>query len=266
MPGWRAQWVRSRPVTVQPSASDQRSRWVAVSGMGGACTVGTVMPSPPGAAPRRPRVVAGEVEEHLVERRAAQGDVLDRDAGRVQLAAAAVSAATRSPTGALTRRASGSTSGWSPDTRPTMAAVAAGWSARAATTSIRSPPSLDFSSSGDPSAITRPWSITETWSASWSASSRYWVVSSTVVPSATSARTAAQTSLRPRGSRPVVGSSRNSTGGARIRLAARSRRRRMPPEYCLTGLAPVSARPNRSSSSSARRRRRPRPGGGAGRT
>ena len=35
---------------------------------------------------------------------------------------------------------------------------------------------------------------------------------------------------RPRGSRPVVGSSRNSTGGAASRLAATSRRRRMPPE------------------------------------
>ena len=48
------------------------------------------------------------------------------------------------------------------------------------------------------------------------------MVSSTVVPPATSARTGSQTSLRPRGSSPVVGSSRNSTGGARIRLAARS--------------------------------------------
>ena len=33
-----------------------------------------------------------------------------------------------------------------------------------------------------PSAITLPWSITTIWSASRSASSRYWVVSSTVVP------------------------------------------------------------------------------------
>ena len=35
---------------------------------------------------------------------------------------------------------------------------------------------------------------------------------------------------RLRGSRPVVGSSRNSTGGCATRAAARSRRRRMPPE------------------------------------
>src|SRR4029450_9466487 len=65
----------------------------------------------------------------------------------------------------------------------------------------------------DPSAITRPWSITEIRSASWSASSRYWVVSSTVVPPATSALTASQTSLRPRGSSPVGGSARHSPGG-----------------------------------------------------
>ena len=93
-------------------------------------------------------------------------------------------------------------------------------------------------------------------SASWSASSSCWVVSSTVTPSFTSARMAAQTSLRPRGSRPVVGSSRNSTAGERIRPAARSSRRRIPPEYCATGLPPVSARPKRSSSSSARARAR----------
>ena len=90
-----------------------------------------------------------------------------------------------------------------------------------------------FSAGGVPSAITRPWSITAIRSASWSASSRYWVVSRTVVPAATSARTAAQTSVRPRGSSPVVGSSRNSTGGGgsarpRGRAAAASRRSTWP--------------------------------------
>ena len=42
-------------------------------------------------------------------------------------------------------------------------------------------------------------------------------------------------SVRPRGSRPVVGSSRKSTGGLATRAPARSSRRRMPPEYVLTG-------------------------------
>ena len=54
-------------------------------------------------------------------------------------------------------------------------------------------------------------------SASRSASSRYCVVSSTVVPSATTRRTASQTSARPRGSSPVVGSSRKSTAGRVMR-------------------------------------------------
>jgi hypothetical protein len=93
--------------------------------------------------------------------------------------------------------------------------------------------------------------------ASWSASSRYWVVSSTVVPTAASARIICQTSLRPCGSSPVVGSSRNSTRGATIKLAARSSLRRMPPEYCRTGLASASVRANWLSSSSARCRAAP---------
>ena len=53
-----------------------------------------------------------------------------------------------------------------------------------------------------PSAITRPWSMTAMRSASRSASSRYWVVSSTVVPSATSSSIVSHRSTRLRGSRP----------------------------------------------------------------
>ena len=56
---------------------------------------------------------------------------------------------------------------------------------------------------------------------------------------------------RVRGSRPVVGSSRKIRGGRVIRLAARSRRRRMPPEKCLIGLAAASWRSNCSSSRAA---------------
>ncbi len=67
-------------------------------------------------------------------------------------------------------------------------------------------------------------------SASWSASSRYCVVSSTVQPWATSSRMVSHIWPRVRGSRPVVGSSRKISGGREIRLAARSSRRRMPPE------------------------------------
>ncbi len=81
-----------------------------------------------------------------------------------------------------------------------------------------------------PSAMTLPWSTTAMRSASWSASSRYWVVNSTVVPAATSARTISQTWLRLRGSRPVVGSSRKISSGVTTMLAAMSIRRRMPPD------------------------------------
>ena len=59
-------------------------------------------------------------------------------------------------------------------------------SASARWTSSRSPPTRALSSSAVPSAITMPWSMTAMRSASRSASSRYCVVSSTVVPSATS--------------------------------------------------------------------------------
>ena len=119
-------------------------------------------------------------------------------------------------------------------------------------TSTRSPPSLAFSSDGVPSATTRPASMTVIRSASRSASSRYWVVSSTVVPSATTRRTASQTSARPRGSSPVVGSSRNSTAGRVMRAAAMSSRRRMPPEYVDTLRSAASATSIASSSSAAR--------------
>ena len=75
-----------------------------------------------------------------------------------------------------------------------------------------------------------PRSSTAMRSARRSASSRYWVVSSTVTPAAASPVTSSHIACRLRGSRPVVGSSRKITSGLPIRLAARSRRRRMPPE------------------------------------
>ena len=67
-------------------------------------------------------------------------------------------------------------------------------------------------------------------SASCSASSRYCVVSSTVVPWPASRLMVCHTSMRAWGSSPVVGSSRKMTGGFPIRLIAMSSRRRMPPE------------------------------------
>ena len=112
-------------------------------------------------------------------------------------------------------------------------------------------PTDDFSSSGVPSATLRPRSITAIRSASWSASSRYWVVSRTVQPSATRSRMVSHIWPRVRGSRPVVGSSRKISGGRVIRLAARSSRRRMPPENCEIGRSAASSSPKLPSSSAA---------------
>ena len=113
---------------------------------------------------------------------------------------------------------------------PSSSAARGRWSGSSRRTCSAPRPTDAFSCAGVPSAITRPWSITAIRSASWSASSRYWVHSSTVVPWPTSARTMSQTWLRERGSRPVVGSSRNISRGVTTMLAAMSRRRRMPPE------------------------------------
>ena len=83
--------------------------------------------------------------------------------------------------------------------------------------------------------MTVPWSMTQMSCARWSASSRYWVVSSSVVPPATSSWMTSQSCWRLRGSRPVVGSSMNITGGLTTSAAARSSLRRIPPEYVLEG-------------------------------
>ncbi len=78
-------------------------------------------------------------------------------------------------------------------------------------------------------------------------------MSSRVVPSLTSSRITSHISRRPFGSSPVVGSSRNSTWGRPTRLAPRSSRRRMPPEYVFAVRCAASVSSNRSSTSSARR-------------
>ena len=59
------------------------------------------------------------------------------------------------------------------------------------------------------------------------------------MPAATRSRSICHRSSRLRGSRPVVGSSRNSTVGYATTHAARSSRRRMPPEYDFTSLLPA---------------------------
>ena len=109
-----------------------------------------------------------------------------------------------------------------------------------------------LSSARVPSAMIRPSCRIAIRSASCSASSRYCVVSSTVVPCPRELPDrSCQTSMRAWGSSPVVGSSRKITGGFPIRLIAMSRRRRMPPEYVATRREPASVSENRSSRSSA---------------
>ena len=58
--------------------------------------------------------------------------------------------------------------------------------------------------------------------------------------------------MRPRGSNPVVGSSKNKTFGRTINDAAKSKRRRIPPEYVLIGRRALSVKENLSRSSFAR--------------
>ncbi len=144
--------------------------------------------------------------------------------------------------GAVTRPVSARTSGAVPvnpaTTRRHLPGLAPGPAAR--TTRVW-PPVLAFSSAGVPRRDHRPRSMTAIWSASSSASSRYWVVSRTVAPPATTPRIVSHTWPRARGSRPVVGSSRKSTCGSPTRLAARSSR---APHAAGVGLAPP-ARPRR---------------------
>ena len=76
----------------------------------------------------------------------------------------------------------------------------------------------------------------------------------TVAPPALIRRTSAQIASREAGSRPVVGSSRNSTSGEWTSALARSSRRFIPPEYVFVRRSAASDRPTSSSSSSVRDR------------
>ena len=85
------------------------------------------------------------------------------------------------------------------------------WPGRACSSS-RSPPASAVSCPGVPAARTVPWPMMTTVVASRSASSMYWVVSRTLAPPAASLPEDLPQLQPPRGSSPVVGSSRNRTG------------------------------------------------------
>ncbi len=192
--------------------------------------------------------MTGDGEEDLVEAGLGDGDLVHGDRTVTQ-PDEQVPVIDGSASGAVMRPDSGVTVASRPSTVE-MRARASSMRSRSASVSCSAEVPTDaFNSSAVPSAMTLPRSITAIRSANWSASSRYWVVSRTVDPSATSRRIVSHIWARVRGSRPVVGSSRNNSGGRAMRLAARSRRRRMPPEKFFSGLDAASVRPNSSSSS-----------------
>ena len=171
--------------TAQPHRRARRSR--SVRSVGGAHRTASSI-----AVGRRCRSavgllgpVAGQAQEHVVQGRPAQADVLDRARRSAwSRLATVVSAATRSATGAVHACAAldehlGLAGGHAgerlSDQRPGRRR------SRPRPRSGRRRPALQLGrGAGRRSA--RPWSMTVIRSASWSASSRYCVVSSTVVP------------------------------------------------------------------------------------
>ena len=218
------------------------------------------MRRPPGGSLSALGRVAGEGEESVVERRPAQRDLVDADPRLLDDGGDAARSATSS--GAATEIVRCSVSGVDVEALVRAATAARSKAApSAAITSTRCSPTCALSCAGVPAATSRPRSIRTTRSASASASSRYWVVSSSVTPSSTSSRIVDQTTCRLRGSRPVVGSSSTSTCGRSIRPAARSTRRRSPPDRSLTSRSRKSSRRSGRSArrTTARGRARPRP-------
>ena len=134
--------------------------------------------------------LAGEGEEDLVEGGAAEADVVDGDARARRAGARRWPAGSAPPsTGADTRWVSWSVRGGSAATdgedlgdRGEVGGVAG---ADLDDVAARPGPSARRACR---TAMTRPWSTMTMSRASWSASSRYWVVSSTSVPSATRSR------------------------------------------------------------------------------
>ena len=215
---WRTAITRLS-ATVSPRVSRARSGRVAVA----------VVMRPPGRVRRR---VGCPVRVRKTSSRlgswSSTASVGTRRASRRRTASAD---ADGSATATRNVAASGSKRGSSPAARSASAEVAASTSAASARRTLSTlPPIWALSAAAVPWAAMRPRSTTAIRCARRSASSRYCVVSRTVVPSRRSSSTTAQSSWRERGSSPVVGSSSRITGGPPISPAARSSRRRMPPE------------------------------------
>ncbi len=199
--------------------------------------------------------MAGEREEHVVERRPVQRDVLDRDPGVVEAA----------------HRLEQDGRTLAPDRDPDQSGIRGRPSARRRRAPAASRPHETGARrrrgaraprrrscpSAPPTSLRRSRSRGRSPRCDrrgWSASSRYCVQSRSVVPSFWRSRISSHSTRRLRGSRPVVGSSMKSTLGCPTRLAPTSSRRRMPPEYVLAVRCAASARSKRSSTSCARLR------------
>ncbi len=179
--GTRLILIRLRLATTSASlTADRRCVIVGACVIAGACL---------GARPSSSAAWPVSDEEHVVEGRPAQADVGDGDAVAVQPAQRldqdGGAAGDRRPR-ATGVPSSTSTSPRRPSGVSSRPRTSQPGSSSATVSSSRSPPTWALSSSAVPSAITLPWSITTISSASRSASSRYCVVSSRVVPPATS--------------------------------------------------------------------------------
>ena len=128
-------------------------------------------------------------------------------------------------------------------------------------TSITLRPARSFNSSGVPAMMTRPWSMITTCRASWSASSRYWVVSSTSVPSATRFRIAlpqihAAAGIEP-GGRLVEQQELRSADQAGAEVEAAAHATRVGAHEAVAGVAEIQSFEHLGGGSAASRRLSP---------
>ena len=187
--GWRFMWIRPRRAMTHVSWTTprggcgrrrrrrgRRRRWWRSS----------VPPRSPSLGRRRGRS-AGQGQEHLVERGLAQAEVVDGDvAPPSERLAASSSVSTPWLIGAITVAGLGVDPGLDAGDRRRRGGRPRRGEPGSTTTTWRwSPPTSRLSLRASPRAMIRPWSMTMMSSARRSASSRYWVVSSSVVPRST---------------------------------------------------------------------------------
>ena len=139
---------------------------------------------------------AGQREEHVVERRAFERELERLDPCGVELRSTAISVWLPCVAADLERPAA--TLGRTRRVRATRGGPRRGPRRGPGVCTVLSP-NESLSSSAVPSEMIEPRSITPIRSASSSASSRYWVVSSTVVPASIRSRISSQMSTRLRG-------------------------------------------------------------------